>query len=71
MSGNAGYGHGSGFALLVVLFILLVIVTAATAEVLACNFNHFKSPIRAFSMLINNAFSRFDKCLHENRLLHS
>ncbi|NGY87057.1 YjcZ family sporulation protein [Bacillus megaterium] len=26
MSGNPGYGHGSGFALLVVLFILLVII---------------------------------------------
>ncbi|ADF40642.1 YjcZ family sporulation protein [Priestia megaterium] len=26
MSGNAGYSHGSGFALLVVLFILLVII---------------------------------------------
>ncbi|AXI30733.1 YjcZ family sporulation protein [Priestia megaterium] len=26
MSGNAGCGYGSGFALLVVLFILLVII---------------------------------------------
>jgi len=27
--GNSGYGYGSGFALLVVLFILLIIVGAA------------------------------------------
>jgi uncharacterized protein (TIGR01732 family) len=29
MSGGAGYGHGGGFALIVVLFILLIIIGAS------------------------------------------
>ncbi|WP_208590849.1 YjcZ family sporulation protein [Gracilibacillus suaedae] len=29
MSGKAGYGYGSGFALVVVLFILLIIIGAS------------------------------------------